>query len=254
MKIVVCYKNVPNTDSIRIQADCRLDFSEASWEIGQYDMNAIEAAMNIASAAEGSSVIAMTAAGAVVDNSKQKKAVLSRGPEKMVGIRDKRLENADAYAVAEALAAAIRQAGDVDLVLFGEGSGDIYAQQTGVLTGALLGWNTVNAVRTIEAEGNKIKAVRSAPDMTEVLEVELPAAVCVTGDINKPRIPTLKDILGAGKKPVSITELEELGLHAESRIQTVSVSAPEETARKRIVFENASDEDYAAVVQAIRNV
>lgn len=252
MKIVVCYKNVANSESIKINSDGSLDFSQAAWEIGQYDMNAIEAAASIAAAVPGSSVIALTVAGGIVDNSKLRKAVLSRGPDMMVGVKDESLDSADAYVVAHALAAAINRLGGVDLVLFGEGSGDIYAQQTGVLTGALLGWNTVNAVQHIGLCEDKLRLTRSSPDMFEELEVSLPAAVCVTGDINRPRIPTLKEILAAGKKPVEIINLSELGVDAECGVTTVSILAPEQTERKQIVYENATPEDYASVIQTIQ--
>lgn len=254
MNIVVCYKNTPNTDGIRVKPDHTLDFSEAQWEIGQYDMNAIEAAMALAAGDADSRVTALTAAGDIVENSKLKKAVLSRGPDKMVGVKDESLDSADAYAVAQALAAAIRAIGEVDVVVFGEGSGDSYAQQTGVLTGTLLGFNTVNAVQAMEKCGERLRVTRSAPDMFEELELSFPAAICVTGDINRPRIPTLKDILGAGKKPLQVVSLAELGVEAESKVSTLSVLAPEQAQRRQIVYENPSDENCAEIVKAIQSV
>lgn len=253
MKIAVCYKNVPSSDSIQIKSDQTLDFSAASWEIGQYDMNAIEAAVQLASNVGGSEVIAITAAGAMADNSKQKKAVLSRGPDRMIGIKEAALDTADAYAVAKVLAAQLRKLG-ADLVFFGEGSGDVYAQQTGVLTGALLGWNTLNAVKAVSVEKDQLCVTRSSDNSADRFIVKLPAVLCVTGDINKPRIPTLKDILGAGKKPLELTSPAELGTEVESRVETVSVLAPKQAERRQKIFEACSDEALAEIAQAIRNV
>ncbi len=252
MKIVVCYKNVPNTDSIQINKDLSLNFSESAWEIGQYDMNAIEAAMAVAGHVPESQVIALTAAGQIIDNTKQKKAVLSRGPQKMVGVKDERLDSADAFTVAKTLAAAIEKIGDVDLVLFGEGSGDAYAQQTGVLTGAILGWNTINAVKSIDFNDGELMVLRSAPASDEELLVKLPAAISVTADINKPRIPTLKNIMGAGKKPLEVLNVQELGLDIQSEVKTVSVLASAQKERKQVVYENPSDENFAEIAKLIR--
>ena len=254
MKVVVCYKNVPNADEIEVTKNRTLDFSNAAWELGQYDLNAIEAAMTVAASQPDSQVLALTAAGDVIENSKLKKAVLSRGPAKMIGVKDPKLDTADAYAVAQTLAAAIRRIGDVDLVVFGEGSGDAYAQQTGILTGALLGWNTVNAVQAMELTDDKLHLTRSGPDKSEKLEVALPAAICVTGDINQPRIPSLKDIMGAGKKPAEVLTLLDLGVEAESQVETVSVLAPDQAERKQILFEKPTDEQLAEIAQIIRNV
>lgn len=253
MKVVVCYKNVPNTDSIEVRSDLSLDFGQAVWELGQYDMNALEAAMQLASTEADSQVVALTAADKTVDDSKLKKAVLSRGPDKMIGVKDSSLDTADAFAVAKTLAAAIRSLGDVDVVVFGEGSGDAYAQQTGVLTGTLLGWNTVNGVHAMEKRGNKLYINRSGIDKDEELEVALPVAVCVTGDINKPRIPTFKDIMAAGKKPSEVITAQQLGVSVESTVETVELSAPAQTERKQHVYEKPSEEVYAEIAQIIKN-
>ncbi len=253
MRIAVCYKNVPSSDSIQIKPDQTLDFSAASWEIGQYDMNAIEAAVQLASGVGGSEVVAVTAAGDMADNSKQKKAVLSRGPDKMIGIKDAALDTADAYAVAKVLAAQLQKQ-EADLVFFGEGSGDVYSQQTGVLTGALLGWNTLNGVKAVTVEDGQLIVTRNGEHSADRFTVRLPAVLCVTGDINKPRIPTLKDILGAGKKPLELTSPAELGVEVESRVETVSILAPKQAERKQKLFEACSDEALAEIAQAIRNV
>lgn len=253
MKVVVCYKNVPNADSIEVNADNSLDFSNAVYELGQYDMNALEAAAQIAANGVNNQVIAITAANKVVDDSKLRKAVLSRGVDKLIGIKDEALDTADAYVVAQALAAAIKTLGDVDAVIFGEGSGDAYSQQTGVLTGALLGWNTVNGVCAIDVREGKICVTRSGPDMEECLEIQLPAAICVTGDINKPRIPTFKEIMAAGKKPAELITAQQLGVVMENTVETVNLVAPASTERKQIVYEKASDEAYAEIAQMIRN-
>lgn len=252
MKTVVCYKCVPDTDSLSVKRDHTLDFDNAVYAIGQYDLNAVEAAMQLSSADD--SVVVITAAGDIIDNSKLKKAILARGPQAMYGIKDAALDTADTLATAKVLKAGIEKIGDVDLVLCGEGSGDVYAQQVGNVLGALLGWNTVNSVCGIEQGENFLKVERFLEDGVESLEVDYPAVISVTGDINKPRIASLKDIMSAGKKPSTVWSVAEVGTEVENVSETLSVLAPEEADRKRIVLEGNSDDALTEFASYIKSV
>lgn len=253
MKIIVCYKCVPEEEEIVVRNDRTLDLTKAQWKVGQYDLNAVEAGMKLMEEA-GGEVLVFTAADEVVDNSKMRKAILSRGPAQMYGIRDGAMKTADSYATAGVLKAGIDKIDGVDLVLCGEGSGDIYAQQVGPVLGARLGWPTVNAVSKIMPEGDKLIVERSLEAGVEVLEVTLPAVICVTTDINVPRIPTMKDILGVGKKPFTIWDLGDVGGEAASVSETISILAPEQTDRLQIIFEGDTEENIAALYNHLRKI
>ena len=87
-------------------------------------------------------------------------------------------ENADTFEIASAIAAAVEKLGDVDLLIFGEGSADMYAQQTGVAAGAILGWPNVNAVSHLELEADGSLLVRrDTESCSETIRVKLPAVV-----------------------------------------------------------------------------
>lgn len=255
MKTLVCYKLVPEEEEIEVKRDWTLDLTKAQWKIGQYDLNAVEAGMKVKEESGGKGdIVVLTVGGEMVDNSKLKKAILSRGPAQMYGIRDEALTTADSYTTASVLKAGIEKIGDVDLVLCGEGSGDIYAQQVGAVLGALLGWPTVNAVSKITPGYGKITVERSLEDGVEVLEVDLPAVACVTTDINIPRIPTMKDILGAGKKPFTIWSLAEVGAEVVSGSETISTLAPDQTARLKIIIEGGSEESIDVLYNHMRKL
>lgn len=250
MKIVVCYKNVPDEQNLSSHDDRTLDLSGAAYGIEQYDLNAVQAAMDIAACCEAE-VVALTVAGDVIDNSKLRKAILSRGPAKMVGVKAAGFERCGSYVTATALAEAIRRMGDVDLVLFGEGSGDMYAQVTGSLTCSLLGWPTLNAVSSISVDGGTAKVSRSLEHEDEHYSVTLPAMFSVTADINRPKIPSMKEILGAGKKPVEV--IEDIAPVADGT-STVSVLAPEKCERKNIIFEALDDNAAETIAAQIKKV
>lgn len=254
MKIVVCYKNVPEEQQIELRDDRTLDLSAAQWKIGQYDLNAIEFGATLAEQVGDSELIALSAAGAVLNNVKQRKNVLSRGTTRLIGVQDDALDTADCYAVACVLAKAIEKIGDVDVILFGEGSGDIYAQQTGLMTGLLLGWTTLNCIQAIEKTTEGLRLTRSLEDGNEILEVTLPVALSVTSDGNRPRIPQMKDILAAGRKPVEIWSLADLGVEAVSATETISILAPEQTARKCNILEGESSENIDLLFRQLKSM
>ena len=153
MNIVVCYKIVPDEQDAVVQADRTLSFERAALKIGDYDLNAVEAGAQLA-AAHGASLVCLTAGGDAVEDTKLKKAILARGPQENVAVKDASLPEAASTTTAQVLAAAVKQLGDVDLVLCGEGSADRYAQQVGVQLGEVLGLPVINAVSSIELDGD----------------------------------------------------------------------------------------------------
>jgi electron transfer flavoprotein beta subunit len=78
--------------------------------------------------------------------------------------------------------------------------------------------------------GNTAALTRSLEDCEEVLEAELPIVVSVMADINEPRIPSVTQILKAGRKPREILELEVTGTN---QLETINNLAPN-TERKQI--------------------
>ena len=242
MHIVSCFKVVPEEQDIVVTPDQKLSFDRADFKISQFDLNGIEAAVQLAG--EGDVVTALSVGGKILENSKLKKDVLSRGPSELCLVKD------DA-AFEGALAAAARTTG-FDLLVFGEGSGDLYAQQTGLLAARMLGVPCVNAVSSIEKTDAGIRVERSLENEVEVIELPLPAAVCVTSDINVPRIPTMKAILGAGKKPAKTLSTADIGWSAP--VKTVELDAIEVPPRKERAHEvlegDSAVADFAARIKS----
>lgn len=249
MKVVICYKLVPDVSNVKVKADRTLDLTECEWSISQYDLNAAEAANRLVEANEGSTLTALTAGGEITENSKLRKAILARGPHDLTIVRDDAVASADSFATAKVLAAAIKKLGDVDVVVFGEGSGDMYVQQTGNMVGAMLGWSTVNSVNAMSLSDGKLRVGRLIEECNENLEVELPAVISVTSDICPPRIASMRDILAAGKKPCQVWTCEEIGAGVENKSETESILAPVQTDRKKIIH-GVGDEDHVNAVAA----
>lgn len=198
MKIITCFKLVPEEQDITVTPEHSLNFDRAEAKISQFDLNAIEAAAQLAGG--GDEIAALTVGGSVTKFKSPQRCVIPRARCAFM-VQDAQMEHALPKETALALASAAEKIG-FDLLLFGEGSGDIYAQQVGLLTGELLKLPVINAVSHIQRDGDKIIVERTLEEDVEIIELTLPAVLCVTSDINVPRIPSMKAILGAGKKPL----------------------------------------------------
>lgn len=250
MDTVACYKVAPDEQDIVVNSDNTLNMDRAKSVIGEYDLMAIEEAVSIADATGGRAVL-LTAGDERLADSKLVKAALSRGAAELYAVVDPALASADAFQTATVLAAALGKI-EFDVALCGEGSSDLYAQQVGSLVGFLLGVPVLNAVSCVEVRDGKIVVERTLEREVEVLEAVPPVVLSVTADINEPRIPQLKDILAAGKKPMTTWSLDEVGGLPASPVKTVSTLAPTSIERKMVVYEDASAESISALASDIR--
>lgn len=246
MNIIVCYKIVPDEQDAVVGADRTLSFDRATLKVGDYDLNALEAGAQLAATC-GARLVGLTVGGDAVEDSKLKKAVLARGADENVALKDAALAHAGSTLTSRALKAALASIGDFDLVLTGEGSADRYAQQVGIQLGELLGLPVVNAVSALELDGSRALVERVVGNQIEKLEVPLPAVLSVVADMNTPRIPSMKDILSAGKKPSRVVTSSEIGLDDLSEnLETISTLAPEQRDRACVVVEGDDEESVKA--------
>lgn len=245
MKIVVAVKVVADDQDIFVAGDRSLDYSKAHQVISSYDKNAIEAAAQLAAANDGS-VVVISAATSKATDAKLKKDILSRGVDELFMVADDALETADSFATAQVLKGIIdEKASDYDLILTGDGSADFYAGQVNVQLAAALGVPTINEVTSITAEGDKVVVERTLEDEVEEIEVPLPAVVAVSPSIGEPRIPGMREILAAGKKPSTV---DELGGGVDAKIEIEEIKAPELAPRKQQIFEEGDIDAFAAAV------
>ena len=252
MKIMVCCKVVPDDQDIQVAEDRSLDYSKAKPIVSAYDLNAIEVAVQLAAVSEDSTVTVVTVGPKSIDDSKLKKNILARGADELIMAADDACATLDAHATAEQLSALIGKAGAFDLVLCGDGSADDYAQQTDVQLAVKLGLPVVSAAAKITPEAAAVVVERVLEDVVETVRVPLPAVVSVTPDIALPRIPGMKDILAAGKKPMDVSGAP---LPLSSSLETVSCLAPQQAERKQEIFAATDDgavERFAAALKAAR--
>lgn len=254
LKIVVCYKLVPVEDTLKANSDRTLDLKTAGWQISPYDTRAVEAAVRSAEKVGGEVIVLTAGAPEQTDNSKLRKGILARGADSLVTVSSVQLDKADTYATAEVLAEAIRKIGDVDLVLCGEGSGDLYQQQVGPALGQILGYANINGISELEVGENCFIAQRSLEHEVECLEIPTPAVISVTSDICVARIPSLKDIMAAGKKLSIAWDLDEIGVTGNPKINIISILAPIAKDRRKEIVKGDPEELAEKLFNDIRKL
>lgn len=249
MNIIVPIKVLADDQDIVVAADRSLDNSKAHRIVSTYDLNAIEAAVQLASTHEGSKVVCVSVADAKADDSKLKKGILARGVDELVMIADDACADLDAHATAAMLARLVDGLDAADLIVCGDGSADNYAQQVDVQLAAKLGLPVVTAATKITAKDGALEVERTLEDVVEVVEVPLPAVVSVAPDIALPRIPGMKDILAAGKKPSSVNAASDV---AAAVVDVVETKAPQQAERKMEVLDASVDGDLEKFAAALK--
>jgi electron transfer flavoprotein beta subunit len=254
MNIIVCMKQVVDLEQIRIKADSRQPVLDGLPVLfGDFDKCALEEAVRIKEK-QGGKVTAV-AAGTVKLKDTIKEA-LAIGADEAIIVTDPALQGSDTMGSARLLAKVVEKIGEYDLILLGDGSADNYSGQVPSRLAELLNLPQIAAVREIEVADNKVRAVRDLEDALEVMEVDLPAVVSVTSEINTPRLPPLSAILKAGRKPVHTWGPDELGVTADqvgaaaSTLEVLSNLAPVQD-RKAIIFEGA-EEGAIELVKALQ--
>ncbi len=248
MNFVVAMKQVPDLQQVRIR-NRQPVFDDVPLTLGNIDKNALEAAVNLKDGL-GGSVIALSVGNENVEDTI--KEALAAGADEAFLVLDDKLDGAESSVIAQVLAAAVKKIDDVGMIIFGEGSGDNYSGQVGSRVAELLNFPQVAYAVDIKVEGNKAIVTRSLEDCQEVVEVGLPAVITVLSDINEARIPSVTQILKAGKKPKEVLELPDVDvkLPAAPAVVTVSNLAPV-SERKRVVVKSAAELVQALTTEGV---
>ena len=241
MKILVGCKVVPEEQDIAVNGET-LELSKANPKISQFDLNALQAAVDIKEQNADANIKVLSIGGKSLENTKVRKDILSRGADELVVISSNKFENLLPCDTAEMFKQTASNLG-FDLIVCGDGSGDLFAGQTGLRVGALLDIPAINCVnKIVSVDATKIVVQRELENEIEELEIALPALICVSTDINTPAIPGMKAILAAAKKPVNVMDSN---FDLSSVVELKEVKAPKKKDRLKVIVEGDGDDKIA---------
>ena len=228
LKIVVCIKRVPDTESrIKIAADAAsIDRTGIKYVISPYDEFALELALRLKESQGGGEIIAITLGDK--DANEQLRSALAMGADR--AIRLDGTPDMDGLATAHALAAELRAVAP-DLVLAGMKATDDDQQQVGTMLAELLGIASISVVASFELTDGRVRAHREVEGGVEHVETSLPALLTITKTEFEPRLPRLQAIMAAKKKPLD----EKPADRPAGRVRLHSMSPPPDRPSGRVV-------------------
>lgn len=240
MNIVVLIKQVPDTYSERTlrPADGLLDRDATDAVLDEINERAVEAALQLKEAHDGSEVTVLTVGPDRATDAIRK--ALSMGADKAVHLCDAAVAGSDAVTTAKIITKAIGTVDGVDLVVAGNEASDGRGGALPAMVADLLGWPALTHARELTVEGTGITARRETDDGVTHLSADLPAVVSVSEKINEPRYPSFKGIMAAKRKPVVTLTLAEVGIaaaevglaHALTTVTSASPKPPKSAGEK----------------------
>ncbi|KEI01131.1 electron transfer flavoprotein subunit alpha [Clostridium botulinum C/D str. BKT2873] len=251
MKTITCCKIVSNEEFINVLPSRTLSFDDVPNKISDYDLNALEAGKQLARETKGSLTALSIGKSSTLDSSKIQKDILSRGANELTLVVDDSIELLDSLETAKAITKAVEEMGEYDLILFGTGSSDLYSQSVGTQVGAMLNVPTLSNVISITVKkDNLLEVKRALGNRVQTFEIAMPAVISVSSEINVPSIPSMIEIMKAGKKPVN--KLTPDFSNLKSSVEIIEELAPEQQERRKEVIEGDDDESIDALVTFLK--
>jgi electron transfer flavoprotein beta subunit len=230
VRILVLVKQVPSPED------------PGAWEMNRFDEYAVEEALGIRDRFPGSGVHVMTLgperALRVI------RRALGMGADQGIHVRTPDRETAGSLLTAARASAAL-EGRDYDLVFTGMFSQDGMEGQVGPLLAELSGMPcAVGVVETaLEQGGQRVRVLREMEaGRRETLSIALPAVLAVQAGINRPRYPSLSNVLAASRKPVLTLDGKDLpvGPFGEG-IRTLALVPPAKTREGRFLKGNCRE-------------
>ena len=214
MRILVCIKQIPDAESRPVITPDRkwAEYgSQTAYRINRFDEHAIEEALSIKDSHPGT----------VVD-------VLSIGPEIEMGADGGMHIHLDdtgytSPSLKARLIANYCSCAKYDLIITGVMSEDMMSGQTGPMTAALLGYPSAAGIMKLEVDASEMK-IRVTRELdgssTSSMDITLPALITVQSGINRPRYPSLTNVMRA--RTAAITEITPPDKKTPGRHEAVS--------------------------------
>ena len=247
MKIVVCVKQVPDTEATMTVEDGKISWGDAQLIINPWDEYAVEAALNL-SADHGGEVIVLSMGKE--NETEAIKHALAMGAGDAVLVSDPALEGSDTVATAKTLAAAIQKIGEVDLALFGQQSVDTDTGLLPIQVARVLGWPVMPLVSQfdeVNPEAGTLRVKRTLEEGKQIVDGKFPAVVSVTKDYAEPRYPSFMGIRKASRAKYPIWGLADLEMETPKSV--VIWSEVKEPPKREIVTEIIAGETPAEKAQ-----
>ncbi|HKL42423.1 MAG TPA: electron transfer flavoprotein subunit beta/FixA family protein [Clostridia bacterium] len=214
MNIIVCIKQVPNTNEVKIDPKKGTLIREGVPSIiNPEDKHGLEEAIRLKGKVGGKvTVLTMGPPQAKV----ALKEALAMGADEAILVSDRAFAGSDTLATSYVLSKAIEKIGSFDIIFCGRQAIDGDTAQVGPQIAENLQISQVTYATKFEMNGELIEIRRALEDGYSVVETKLPVLVTVLDKINKPRYPSIKGVVNAfSKSEIKVLSAADISLDEE---------------------------------------
>ena len=240
MNIVVCVKQVPDTNNVKVDPNTGALIREGvSSKLNPYDLFALETAFTIKEKVKGNiTTISMgppQASASLLET-------LAMGADKAILLSDRKFAGSDVYATSYAIASGIKKIANYDLIICGKQTTDGDTAQVGPEIAETLGIEHISNVLSIdEINPNDIVLTFSLDNYISKIKVKLPCLITMDKNVNTPRLPSLirmnkfsiKDIIAYTANDLTPIDETRLGLKG-SPTQVERIFSPSKNMNKKL--------------------
>jgi electron transfer flavoprotein beta subunit len=211
MNIIVCIKQVPNTNEVKIDPKKGTLIREGVPSIiNPEDKHGLEEAIRLKEKVGGRvTVLTMGPPQAKV----ALKEALAMGADEAILVSDRAFAGSDTLATSYVLSKAIEKIGDFDIIFCGRQAIDGDTAQVGPQIAENLEISQVTYATKFELNDDLIEIRRALEDGYSVVETKLPVLVTVLDKINKHRYPSIKGVVNSfSKSEIKVLSAADLSL------------------------------------------
>lgn len=214
MKIVVCIKQVPDTNEVKLDPVTGTLIRDGVPSIINPDDKAgLEAALTLKDSI-GAEVAVITMGPPQADAVLRE--AMAMGADTAYLVTDRAFGGADTLATSTTLAAAIKKL-DYDLIITGRQAIDGDTAQVGPQIAEHLNIPNVSYAEDIKVEGNSVIIKRQYEDRYHTVKVQMPCLITALGEMNQPRYMTPGGIFDAiREKQVTVWNRPDLDVADEA--------------------------------------
>ncbi|KOA18305.1 acryloyl-CoA reductase electron transfer subunit gamma [Clostridium homopropionicum DSM 5847] len=207
MKIVVCLKQVPDTNQVKIDPVTGTLIREGVPSIiNPEDKHALEEALRLKD--ENGAHVTIVTMGPPQAEAALREA-MAMGADDAILVTDRAFAGADTLATSHALAGALKKL-DYDLVLAGRQAIDGDTAQVGPEIAEHLSLPQVTYVQKVEVAGDALKVTKALEDGYEVVEIKMPCVLTAIKELNNPRYMNARNIFEIFKKEVKVWSADDI--------------------------------------------
>ncbi|HPR23610.1 MAG TPA: electron transfer flavoprotein subunit beta [Bacillota bacterium] len=216
-KIIVCAKQVPDTNVIKINPKTGTLIREGVPSILNHDdANALEEALKIKDKYPDTHITVVSMGPPQAKDMLLE--CLAMGADEGVLVSDRAVGGSDTWATSNAIAAAIKKIGEFDLIFAGRQAIDGDTAQVGPQIAEKMDLPQVTYVQEFEIEKDmkSITVKRALEDGYEVIKIKTPCMLTAIKELNAPRYMTIGGIFGANEKPIHVWNAKDIAIDLDT--------------------------------------